>query len=72
MSVEDEPVIGETGRWTRAAVILLRLALLVFLVWALVSARLARETPVAGDPSPPAQEGRSMVEPCSAGAEHPV
>jgi hypothetical protein len=49
----------------RAAMIVVRLALLVFLIWALVSAKFPDETPVAEDGAAPTQNTHTVVEPCT-------
>jgi len=45
--------------------IVVRLALLVFLVWALFSARFPTNTPVAEDSSAPRQNSSTIAEPCT-------
>ncbi len=52
------------GWWSRTAMTLVRLALLVFLIWTLFSARFARETPIAGDVPSPNRDSRTIAEPC--------
>jgi hypothetical protein len=46
--------------------VVVRLALLVFLVWALVSAKFPANTPVAEDTPAPSQNSRTIADPCSA------
>ncbi len=64
-SVPDSATAGN-ARWTRAVMVVFRLALLVFLVWALVSARFPENTPVAEDSPAPSQNSRTIADPCSA------
>lgn len=58
------------GRWTRAAVIIVRVALLVFLLWALISANFPGQTPVAEDAVPSHKESQAVVAPCSDSPNH--
>lgn len=51
------------GWWSRAAMIVVRLALLVFLIWTLFSARFASETPVAEDAPSAPQNSRTITAP---------
>jgi hypothetical protein len=51
-------------------VIVVRVALLLFLVWALVSARTLENTPVAEDAGPSSQDNRRAVEPQTAPPDH--
>lgn len=69
MSSVPESSISETRTWTRAAMIVVRLALLVFLLWALVSARFPENTPVAEDSPAPSQTSHTAAEPCSSSAQ---
>lgn len=55
----------EHGGWTRAAVIVVRVALLVFLVWALFSANFPAQTPVAEDTTSSKRDSRTAVAPSS-------
>lgn len=55
----------EYGGWPRAAVIAIRVALLVFLVWALISANFPAQTPVAEDATPSKRDSRTAVAPSS-------
>ena len=64
MSSVPDPAIAEKTTWSRATMIVVRLALLVFLVWALVSARFPENTPVAEDSSAPSQNSQSVTDPC--------
>lgn len=64
-SVPDSATAG-SARWTRAVMVVVRLALLVFLVWALVSAKFHANTPVAEDTPAPSQDSRTIADPCSA------
>jgi len=51
-------------RWSRFAMTIVRVALLVFLIWTLFSAKFASETPIAEDvPSTP-QSSRAVDTPC--------
>ncbi len=63
-SVQDSGT-AENAKWTRAAMIVVRLTLLVFLVWALVSAKVPANTPVAEDSPSPTQNSRTVAEPRS-------
>ncbi len=65
MSNVPDPAIANNGIWSRATMIVLRLALLVFLVWALVSARYPGQPSVAEDSGVPGQNNESVTEPCS-------
>lgn len=56
---------AEHGGWTRAAVIVVRVALLVFLVWTLISANFPAQTPVAEDATPSKRDSRTAVAPGS-------
>jgi hypothetical protein len=64
MNSVPDPAIADKFSWTRAAVIVVRIALLVFLVWALVSARFPEHTPVADDATSSSQDNRSAGGPC--------
>jgi len=64
-SVPDS-AIADKATWSRAAMIVVRLALLVFLVWALVSTRFPENTPVAEDSPASSQHSRTVAEPCAA------
>jgi hypothetical protein len=66
MSSVPDPAIAEKKTWSRATMIVVRLALLVFLVWALVSARFPENSPVAEDSAAPGQNSHSVSEPCPA------
>ena len=66
MSSVPDPAIADKKTWSRATMIVVRVALLVFLVWALVSARFPDNTPVAEDSVPPGQNSHAVSEPCSA------
>ena len=62
---------GNAG-WTRAVMIVIRVALLVFLLWTLASSRFPGRTPVAGDtPAAPAESHSSAV-PSSDAPARPV
>lgn len=63
MSSVPDPAIAEKLTWSRATMFLVRLALLVFLVWALVSTRLPDNSPVAEDAASPGQTNHSASEP---------
>ena len=65
MSSVPDPAISDKRIWSRATMIVVRLALLVFLVWALVSARFPDNSPVAEDSASPGQNSHSVSEPCS-------
>ena len=65
MSGVRDTAIADRGNWSRAAMIVVRLALLVFLVWALFSARFPTNTPVAEDSSIPSQNSHTISEPCT-------
>lgn len=65
MSSVPDSAIAEKPKWTRAAMIVVRLALLVFLVWALASARFPAETPIAEDIPSPNINSRTVAEPCA-------
>ena len=65
MSSVPDPAIADKKIWSRGAMIVVRLALLVFLVWALVSARFPDNTSVAEDSAAPSQNSQSVSEPCS-------
>lgn len=56
---------SEHGGWTRAVIIVVRVALLVFLLWALFSSRFPGRTPVAGDTPPAPAESQSSAAPRS-------
>ena len=64
MNQMPEPAISEPVRWTRAAVMIVRVVLLVFLLWALISTNFPGETPVAEDGAAPPQDSRTAVDPC--------
>ena len=66
MSSVPDPAIADKKTWSRATMIVVRAALLVFLVWALVSARFPDNTPVAEDNPSPSQNSRTVTEPCPA------
>jgi hypothetical protein len=66
MSSLQDPAIADKNTWNRATMIVVRVALLVFLVWALVSARFPENTPVAEDSPAPSQNSHTISEPCSA------
>ncbi len=66
MSSVPDPAIADKKTWSRATMIVVRVALLVFLMWALVSARFPDNTPVAEDSVPPGQNSHAVSEPCSA------
>ncbi len=66
MSSVPDPAIAEKITWSRATMFVVRLALLVFLVWALVSTRLPDHSPVAEDSAAPGQNNHSAAEPCTA------
>lgn len=51
------------GGWTRASVFVIRAALLVFLLWALISANIPTQTPVAEDSAPSESNNRTVVAP---------
>ncbi len=53
------------GGWARTAVIVVRVALLVFLLWTLISANFPDQTPVAEDAAPSNIDSRTAVAPCS-------
>jgi hypothetical protein len=63
---------GGHGGWTRAMVIVVRVALLVFLLWTLYSSHFSERTPVAGDPPPTPAESHSSAVPCSDAPSRPV
>lgn len=65
MSSVSDPAGVEKKAWSRATMIIVRVALLVFLVWALISARFPENTPVAEDAASPDQSSLSVSEPCS-------
>jgi len=65
MSSVPQSTIADKVKWTRAMMIVVRLALLVFLVWALFSARFPSNTPIAEDSSTPSQNSRTVAEPSS-------
>lgn len=69
MSSVQDSAITDTVKWTRAAMIVARLALLVFLVWVLVSAKIPANNPVAEDSPTPAKNSRTVAEPRSAPAQ---
>jgi hypothetical protein len=54
----------DPGRWQRAVVIIVRVALVVFLLWALLSGKISTPTPVAGDPPTANPDDRSATESC--------
>lgn len=66
MSSVPDPAIVDKKIWSRAMIIIVRGALLIFLVWALVSTRIPENTPVADDSAAPSQNSQSASEPCSA------
>jgi len=66
MSSVPDPAIAEKTTWSRATMIVVRLALLVFLVWALVSARFPENSSVAEDAAVPSQNSHSVSDSCSA------
>lgn len=66
MSSVPHSATAGNARWTRAVMVVVRLALLVFLVWALVSAKFPANTPVAEDTPSPSQNSRTIADPCSA------
>lgn len=66
MSSVPDPAIADKKTWSRMTMMVVRVALLVFLVWALVSARFPENTPVAEDNPAPSQNSRTVSEPCSA------
>lgn len=65
MSGAEDSATTESAKWTRAAIIVVRLALLVFLVWVLITAKIPANTPVAEDSPSPTQNSRTVAEPCS-------
>jgi hypothetical protein len=65
MNDPSEHAVPETGWWARAVMIILRLALLAFLAWALLWGGLQVETPVAEDTGSPTQTGRTAADPCT-------
>jgi len=66
MSIVSDSAIADKAKWSRAAMIAVRLTLLVFLLWALFSARFPVNTPVAEDSPAPSQNSRTVAEPYSA------
>lgn len=70
MNSVPDPAVMEKKAWSRATMIIVRVALLVFLVWALVSARFPENTPMAEDAASPNQNSHSVAEPCSTPEEH--
>ena len=62
MSGVPKPESGGASGWTRVAMIIVRLALLVFLIWALFTARLPMNTPVAEDSPNPAHNSGNATE----------
>lgn len=60
-----DPEAVEPALWTRAGLTLLRLALVVFLVWALFSGRFPGDTPVAKDAPATGSNGQTTTEPAS-------
>ena len=69
-----KPVDEQTGTdktwWTRAVLIAVRLVLVVFLLWALVSTRLPADTPVAEDAVTPTEISQSSDDPCTTDSQH--
>jgi hypothetical protein len=57
------------GRWQRVVMTVVRVALVVFLLWALLSGKLSTPTPVAGDPPAADPDSRSATEGCETLAE---
>ena len=55
----------DPGWWRRTAVIVMRLAFVLFLLWALLSGKISTPTPVAGDNPTSNPDSRSATEPCS-------
>lgn len=70
MHPEMDPEAPEPALWTRAGLTLLRLALVVFLVWALFSGRFPGDTPVAEDAAAPRSIGQTTTEPTSVDRVH--
>jgi hypothetical protein len=66
MSSVPDPAIAEKITWSRATMFVVRLALLVFLVWALVSTRFPDHSSVAEDSAATGQKNHSTSEPCTA------
>jgi hypothetical protein len=68
LTATDE--LSGSGGWTRAVMIVARLALLVFLLWTLVSSRFPDRNPVAGDAPPKPVESHTSVTPHSEAQPH--
>ena len=66
MSSVPQSTIANNVKWTRAMMVIVRLALLVFLIWALFSARFPSNTPIAEDSSTPSQNSCTVAAPSSA------
>lgn len=64
MTEGRESDMHTSERWSRFAMTVVRVALLVFLIWTLFSARFASETPVAEDAPSAPQSSRAVDTPC--------
>jgi len=64
MPEDRESDIHRTEGWSRFAMTVVRVALLVFLIWTLFSARFATETPIAEDVPLTPQNSRTLDTPC--------
>lgn len=65
MRPDANPSGENTTWWAKAAMNAVRLALLIFLIWALFSARFLTENPVAEDGTAPVPDPASVFVPAS-------